>query len=149
MSALWLKNTGSNPTGASEFFLDFICNCLSYYITVKIFHLYSLTAVHSYMYDLYHIHFTSFSSYNGYKLNSHLTCFLRGFIAQLVEHHHTSITEVMGLNPIRASEFFLGFICNCLSCYITAKISFTCIEKYYYTATLISLLIDKVFIIWP
>ena len=29
-------------------------------------------------------HIISFSSYNGYKLNSHLTCFQRGFIAQLV-----------------------------------------------------------------
>ena len=27
------------------------------------------------------------SSYNGHKLNSLLTCFQRGFIAQMVEHH--------------------------------------------------------------
>ena len=59
------------------------------------------------------------------KLNSHLTCFQWGFIAQLVEHR-TGITEVMGSNPIGASEFFLGFICNCLSYYITAWITFTC-----------------------
>ena len=44
----------------------------------------------------------------------HITCFQRGFIAQLVEHR-TGIAEVMGLNPVGASEFFLGFICNCLS----------------------------------
>ena len=49
---------------------------------------------------------TSFSSYNGYKLNSHLTCFQWGFIAQSVEHH-TGIAEVMGSNPVGASEFFL------------------------------------------
>ena len=38
------------------FFLGFICNCLSYFITARIdhFHLYSLSAVHSYY--LYHIH---------------------------------------------------------------------------------------------
>ena len=66
-----------------------------------------------------------FSSYNEYKLNSHLTCFRRGFIAQSVEHR-TGITEVMGSNPVGASEFFLGFICNCSSYFITAKISFTC-----------------------
>ena len=66
-------------------------------------------------------------SYNGYKLNSHLTCFWRGFIAQLVEHR-TGIVEVMGSNPVRASEFFLGFICNCFYRYFTtAKISFTSI----------------------
>ena len=65
----------------------------------------SLSAVHSY--DLYHIHITSFSSYNGYKLNSNLTCFQRGFIAQSVENR-TSIAEVMGSNPVRVSEFFLG-----------------------------------------
>ena len=54
--------------------------------------------------DLYHIHM-SLSSYNGYKLNSHLTCFQGGFIAQLVEHH-TGIAEVMGSNPVGASECF-------------------------------------------
>ena len=38
-----------------------------------------------------------------------------GLIAQLVEHC-TGITEatVMGSNPVGASEFFLGFICNCI-----------------------------------
>ena len=49
----------------------------------------------------------------GYKLNSHLTCFQQSFIAQLVEHR-TGIAEVMGSNPVGASEFFLGFVCNCL-----------------------------------
>ena len=54
----------------------------------------------------------SFTSYNGYKLNSHLTCFQQGFIAQLVEHR-TGIMELMGSNPVEASDFFLGFLCNC------------------------------------
>ena len=54
---------------------------------------------------------------DGYKLNSHLTCFQRGFIAQLVEHH-TGIMEVVGS--------ILGFICNCLSYYLTVRITFTC-----------------------
>ena len=40
-----------------------------------------------------------------------MTCFQQGFIAQSVEHH-TSIAEVIGLNPLGASEFFLGFICK-------------------------------------
>ena len=44
-----------------------------------------------------------------------------------VVEHHTGIAEVMGSNPVGASEFFLGFICNCLSCFTTAKISFTSI----------------------
>ena len=69
----------------------------------------------------------TFSSYNGYKLNSHLTCFRRGFIAQLVEHR-TGIAEVMGSNPVGASESFLGFICNCLSYFITVRITFTCMQ---------------------
>ena len=58
-------------------------------------------------------------SYNGYKLNSHLTCFQRGFVAQLVEHR-TGIAEVMGSNPVghEAPGFFLGFLCNCFSCFI-------------------------------
>ena len=55
---------------------------------------------------------------------SHLTCFLRGFIAQSVDWHRTGIAEIMGPNPVEASEFFLGFICNCLSYFTTAKITF-------------------------
>ena len=81
--------------------------------------LYYLTAVHSY--DLYHIDIMSFSSYNGCKLNSHLTCFQQGFIAQLLEHR-TGIVEVMGSNPVGADNFFLGFICY----FITSRIIFTC-----------------------
>ena len=30
----------------------------------------------------------------------------------------------LGANPVEASEFFLGFICNCLSYFTTVKISF-------------------------
>ena len=33
----------------------------------------------------------------------------------------------MGSNPVGASEFFLGFISNCLSYFTTAKLSFTSI----------------------
>ena len=44
-------------------------------------------------------------------------------IAQSVKHR-IGIAEVMGLNPLGASEFFLGYICNCLSYFKTAKISF-------------------------
>ena len=54
-------------------------------------------------------------SYNGYKLNSHLTCFRLGFMAQSVEHC-ASIVEVMGSNPVGASEFVSGlylFLHNC------------------------------------
>ena len=61
-----------------------------------------------------------------YKLNSQLTCSHGGFIAQSVEHR-TGIAEVMGSNPIEASDFFLGFVCNCLSYFKTAKITFTSI----------------------
>ena len=56
------------------------------------------------MYDLCHMHIMSFSSYNGCKLNSHLTS-QEVFIAQLAEHH-INIVEVMGLNPVGA--FFSG-----------------------------------------
>ena len=67
------------------------------------------------------MHFTLFSSCNGYKLNSHLTCFQRGFIAQSVEHH-TGITEIM------VSNFFWALFCNCLSYCMTAKTSFTSVH---------------------
>ena len=43
------------------------------------------------------------------------------FIAQSVEHR-TGIAEVTGSNPIGVSEFFQGFICNCLSYFITVRI---------------------------
>ena len=85
---------------------------------------------------------TSHSSYSRYKLNSHLTCFQQGFIAQSVEHR-TGITDVMGSNPVEASEFFLGLLCNCFS----VKITFTsilypqCIIHDLYRIHIISILI--------
>ena len=36
----------------------------------------------------------------------------------------TGIAEVMGLNPVEASDFFLGFVCNCLSCFTTDHFHF-------------------------
>ena len=72
------------------------------------------------------MHIISLSSYNGHKLNSLLTYFQKGFIAQSVEQC-TGIVEVMGSNLIKASDFFLGFLCNCLSCFTNAKITFTSI----------------------
>ena len=48
---------GSNPVGASEFFLGFICNCLNYFTTAKI----SFTSIlcSQFTHDIYHMHFTS------------------------------------------------------------------------------------------
>ena len=45
---------------------------------------------------------------------------------QSVEHR-TGIAEVMGFNPVGASEFLGGFICNRLSYFIPVRITFTCI----------------------
>ena len=53
------------------------------------------------------------------------------FIAKLVEHR-TGIVEVTGSNPVEASDFFLGFFCNCFSCFTTAKITFTSILYHIY-----------------
>ena len=45
-------------------------------------------------------------------------------------------------DPVKASEFFLGFLCSCFSCFITARISFPsnlypqCIYKIYIIYTL-------------
>ena len=49
---------------------------------------------------------------------------------KLVEHR-TGIAEVMGSNPVRASDLFLAFLCNCLSCFTTAKITFTCMLPHF------------------
>ena len=54
------------------------------------------------------------SSYDGYKLNSLLTYYLQGLIAQLVEQRTGE-----------ASDFILGFLSNFLSCFITTRITFT------------------------
>ena len=43
---------------------------------------------------------------------------------------HTSALRIKNTSerdPVGVSEFFLGFICNCLSYFTTAKISFTSI----------------------
>ena len=50
----------------------------------------------------------SLSSYNGYKLSSHLTCYQGGFIAQSVEHD-TGIAEVMGSNPVEPQIYLRAF----------------------------------------
>ena len=60
---------------------------------------------------LYRMYIISLSSYNGYKLNSLLTCFQQGFVAQLVEHR-TGIAEVVGSNPVDASVKNI-FLHNC------------------------------------
>ena len=43
-----------------------------------------------------------------------------------VAREATGIAEVMGTNPVGASDFFLGFLRNCLIYFTTAKITFTC-----------------------
>ena len=82
-----------------------------------LFHLYSLSAVHSY--DLDHIHMMSFSSIE-------LTLGLLPVRFYSSTEHCTGTVDVMGSNSIEVSEFFPGFICNCLSYYITARITFAC-----------------------
>ena len=54
-------------------------------------------------------------------MNSLLIYYQQGFIAQLVKHLPV-IAEVMGSNPVEASQFVLG---NCYSCFIAVRITFT------------------------
>ena len=79
----------------------------------EIANIFHLSAVHSW---------SPSYPYNGCKLNSLLTYHQQGFIAQLVEHR-TGIAEVIGLNPVGASYFFLGCLCNCFSCFTIARIT--------------------------
>ena len=115
-----ITDTGLNPVGVSDFFLvlKLLHNCEDHFQFTCVLYLQSTQMI------FIIIHIMSFSSYNGYKLNLHMTCFLRGFIAHLVEHH-TGIVEIMGSNPVGDSEFFLSFICNCLSFFTTVRITFT------------------------
>ena len=84
---------GSNPVGASDFYL----------ITARITFICILYLQCTHM---------IFMIYTSCQYNIH--CFQRGFIAQLVEHR-TGIAEVMGSNPIEASDFFseLSLLHNC------------------------------------
>ena len=97
----------------SLFFLGFLCNCEAH------FHFNSSSAVH--IYDLCHMHIISPSSYNGYKLNSHLTCFQRGFIAQLVEHR-------TGIESRWSLRLFGGLSLQLLKLLHNCEILFTCIS---------------------
>ena len=56
--------------------------------------------------------------------------------------------EVMGSNPVGASEFFLSFICNCLSYFTTAKISFTCILYPQFTHVISIIYTSKQWMTW-
>ena len=49
----------------------------------------------------------------------------------------------MGSNLVEASDFFLGFLCNCLSCFTTAKITFTSTGVFCYVIQLNGLLTRK------
>ena len=114
------NNSEASTFEASELFLCFLCNCFSCFVTGGITFTIVFSICSAIYYILYNIHIISLSSYNVYKLNSFFTCYQRGFIAQLVEHH-TGIVEDMGSNPVEAPDFFLGFLCNCSSCFITAS----------------------------
>ena len=65
-----------------------------------------------------------------YYIKTVLPTISANFIAQV--ERHTGITEVMASNPVDASDFFLGFVCNCLSYFTTAKITFTSISAKLY-----------------
>ena len=66
-------------------------------------------------------HFTPHGRYELNKLTSLPMC---GFIAQLVEHR-TGITEVTGLNPVEALNFFFRPLSHCLNWKFTKWSFFT------------------------
>ena len=128
----WCAHNINNiyPVEASDFFLGFLCNCLRMLDNCEDhFHFYSLYAVH--IYDLYHTHIISLPSYNGLELNLHLTCFQRGFIAQLLEHR-TSIAEVKSCWSLR---FFSG-----LSLQLLNKLLHNCEHHFHCYSTFFILL---------
>ena len=55
----------------------------------------------------------------------------------------------MGSNPVGASEFFLGFVCNCLSYFTTAKISFTSISSNFWILWRSPFLFFSFFLFFP
>ena len=104
---------------ALHFFLGFFCNCFSCFITTRITFTSILYLQCIYMIYIITVYTPLFIYSNRCKLNSLLTYYL-------VEHH-TSILKVRGSNTIEASEISLGYLCNCFSCFITARITFTSI----------------------
>ena len=70
------------------------------------FHLHSLSTVQ--WTDLYHIHIMSFSSYNRYKLNSHLTCFQRAGLHNSVGRASHWYRGGHGFESRWSLRFFLG-----------------------------------------
>ena len=91
-------------------FLGFLCNCFNCFITVRI--TFTCILYLQYIYDLYHIHGLILSYTAGIN-----------WIHPWPAFH----AEAMGSNPIEASEYFLGFLFNCFSCFITVRITFTSI----------------------
>ena len=53
----------------------------------------------------------------------------------------------MGSNPIEASEFFLGFIYNCLSYFLTAWITFTCSAVHVKSRSVVEYYVSKDFVL--
>ena len=63
----------------------------------------------------------------------------------------TGMVEAMGLNPVKVSEFFLDFLCNCYRCnFITERLTFHCnslstvhiIYDWYHTNIISSILLS-------
>ena len=88
-----------------DFLGGFLCNCLSYFLNARITFTCILYPQCTHMIFIIFMYTLSHSSYNGYELNSHLTCFQRGCRAQLVEHR----TGIAGSNPVEASFYFILF----------------------------------------
>ena len=73
--------------------------------------------------------YTSRHSLHTIDINWTRTCLLTARL------HRTGIAEVMGSNPVGASESFLGFICNCF----TKTDRNVCIKTTFQTSTSISI----------
>ena len=79
----------------------FSFNCRHCFLSLSLLFFIRSSLIWSLSYTL-----TSFSSYNGYKLNSYLTCFQRGFIAQSVEHIAPVLQRSWVRIPLEPQNFF-------------------------------------------
>ena len=108
-------------------FLGFLCNCFSCFITARI----TFTILYPQFIHIRSMSYTSFTLHTtGINWTRTWPAFNEASLAQLVEHR-TGTAEIIGSNPVGASEVFLSFIWNCFSCFITAKITFTSILLFY------------------
>ena len=111
------------------FFLGFISNCFICFITVRI----SITSILFCNANIYNLYIICTSRHSLHITGINWTCTwpqppTRLHTCSSVGRESHGYCRGHAFKSHVASEFFLGFICNCLNYYVTARITFTCMQ---------------------